>query len=207
VICDTAGAENYANICIAMAKKPRELFDFTALWESGTALDAAWLRHSPTVEPFDLVALRTHPDQDEALRRHPRYAMLGDWLPSTYEARQIKLKNTIDSLRHYLLTLLYEGNLWAIGCRAREEGSDEKVIVPPEYFFYPGEDEKAFKRISWQDGVLSAEGTLYFDIRVVVPLPIGDVQAPPEAVDTTEKPESEAAASDDGTAEPKVSIG
>jgi len=190
-----------------MAKKPRELFDYTALWESGTALDAAWLRHSPTVEPFDLVALRTHPDQDEALRRNPRYAMLGDWLPSTYESRQIKLKNTIESLRHYLLTMLYEGNLWAIGCRSREEGSDEKVIVPPEYFFYPLEEEKAFKRISWQEGALSAEGTLYFDIRVVVPLPLSDVQAPPETVNSTEEAEAASSGSGDSIAEPKFSIG
>jgi hypothetical protein len=208
---DTDHTKNPAIIRVEMPKKPDELFDFAALWDSGTALDAAWLRHSPTVEPFDLVALRTHPDHDDGLKRHPRYAMLGDWLPPTYELRQEKLKSTIDSLRHYLLTLLYEGNLWAIGCRTREEDSQEKVIVPPEYFFYPAEDGNAFKSIDWQQGVLNVDGARYFDIRVVVPLPIEKTVIPDSAGDAAAAHEPAAAPPEPdepvGVDEPKLSTG
>jgi hypothetical protein len=132
-------------------------------------LDSAWLRHSPTVEPFDLAALRTHPDNDDGIRGNPRYEVLGDWLPPTLELRQLKLRNTIEELRHQLLELLYEGSLWGVGVRRIREGLELKVLMPREYFFYPREDDKALKTIDWKNGVLVAESRKYFDIRVAVP--------------------------------------
>jgi len=159
-----------------MPTSPSQFKFFAELWDSGTALDLAWLRHSPTVEPFDLMALRTHPDNDDGIRGNPRYATLGDWLPLTSELRQQKLRNTIEELRHQLLCQLYEGTLWAIGCRSNADGVTLKVLMPREYFFYPREDSKALKTIEWKNGVLRAESRMYVDIRVVVPPAISDME-------------------------------
>ena len=156
-----------------MRTTTQKFIEFTDLWQSGIELDQAWLKHSPTVEPFDLVALRTHPDNDDGIRGNPRYELLGDWLPPTYEARQAKLNETVDDLRHYLLTLLYEGNLRAIGCLVCKVRKDAKVLIPRAYFFYPRENGSALKRIDWKKGVLSAEGRLFSAIRVVQPLSVG----------------------------------
>jgi hypothetical protein len=153
-----------------MRTAPQKFIEFSDLWESGVDLDLAWLKHSPTVEPFDLVALRTHPDNDDGIRSNPRYALLGEWLPPTFELRQTKLRDTIDELRHYLLSLLFEGNLWAIGNLACKARLDAKVLIPREYFFYPREQGSALKRIDWKHGSLCAEGKRFSDIRVALPL-------------------------------------
>jgi len=150
----------------------QKFIEFTDLWESGVDLDLAWLKHSPTVEPFDLLALRTHPDNDAGIRNNPRYALLGEWLPPTYELRQAKLSETIDELRHYLLSLLFDGNLWAIGNLACKSRLDAKVLIPREYFFYPREDGSALKKIDWKKGSLCAEGRRFSEIRVALPLSV-----------------------------------
>jgi hypothetical protein len=158
-----------------MPTSPRQVAFFAELWDSGTDLDSAWLIHSATVEPFDLMALRTHPNNDDGIRGNPRYEILGDWLPPTSELRQEKLKYTIEELRHQLLGLLYEGSLWAIGCRSIGEGIDLKVLMPREYFFYPREDCKAAKTIDWKNGELRVESRHYFEIRVVVPPAVSEM--------------------------------
>src|SRR5690349_5612137 len=77
---------------------------------------------------------------DEAVRK--RYAKLKGWLPMDPEGRRTKLLNKIEVQRSYLLDNLYDGDLWAIGFRTLDNGSDELARVPRHLFFTDYEGER-----------------------------------------------------------------
>src|ERR1700733_10632517 len=141
-----------------------------AQWESGVALDAAWIEFAVFFDSFAHRALRTHPANDvDVLTHNPRYKKLSQgWLPKTWEARQRKLATTRRNERIYLLGEIYAGHLRAVGFRTLPNGSDELVRVPRQHFYF---DEtgapKTRPEINWTKGELTVGNSSYFDIRVV----------------------------------------
>jgi len=119
-------------------------------------------------DDFHLSALRTHPNNDSNLADHPQYPNIKNWLPKTWEAREKKFETVRDSERSSLLDQIYDGQLWAIGCRTLADGNDEFVRVPRQHFFtdYDGERDTR-PRIYWSKGELAVGTDSYFDIHVV----------------------------------------
>ena len=75
-----------------------------ALWESGIALDAAWIEFATFFDRFSHMALRTYPANDaDVLAPNPRYKELQGWLPKTWEGRKQKLAVTTRNERLHLL--------------------------------------------------------------------------------------------------------
>ena len=107
------------------------------LWKSGIPLDHAWVAFARFFDSTALQALRTHPnnDPDPARVHDPRYLeLIKGWLPTTWEARLLKLAAITESERGNLLGELYDGRLWAIGCRTLPSGFDEPVRIPRRLF-------------------------------------------------------------------------
>ena len=143
--------------------------ELRALWESGVPLDSAWVRFAKFFDQFMLMALRTHPANDESvLAGHPRYKELGSWLPPAWETRQKKLVSTTRNERINLLGQIYSGDLWAIGFRTLPNGSDEFARVPRQHFFFDQVAESEQQPdIHWSKGELTVGHTSYFDIHVL----------------------------------------
>ena len=148
------------------------------LWESGVPLDWAWVEFAPFFDHFALRALRKHPINDADISDHPRYQQLKDWLPKTWETRQLKLKIIMKNERANLLGEIYTGRLWAIGFRTLANGSDELVRVPRQLFFVDDEGEQANRPdIYWNKAELTVGSDSYFDIRII-DAPISTNEAP-----------------------------
>lgn len=141
-------------------------------WESGIPLDSAWVEYAGFFDHFALRALRTHPDNDADVLdiKDPRYQQLiKGWLPKAWEGRQKKLEITTTIERANLLNKIYMGELWAIGSRTRDNGFDELVRVPREFFFLDPDEAPFHDGIYWAKGQLTMDDDSYFDIRVVHP--------------------------------------
>jgi hypothetical protein len=136
-----------------------------ALWESGVALDSAWIEFAKFFDPFAHRALCTYPANDpDVLAHDPRYNEVQSWLPKTWEGRQEKLLVTTRNERAHLLGEIYAGRLWAIGSRTFADGSDDLVRIPRQHFLFEGGVTEA--DIHWAKGRLIVGTTTYFDIHV-----------------------------------------
>lgn len=151
--------------------------DLKAVWKSGHELDFAWIQFAKFFDHFSWIALRTFPENDDVnLKHHPRYEQIRDWLPRTWEARQLKLKITTESERFNLLSEIFRGTLWAIGFRTLPSGFDEVTRVPRQLFRVEEDATTNSPQIDWAKSEIKFGDLTYFDIRVVSPH-IGGVSA------------------------------
>lgn len=174
-----------------MAKRTTIHPDVAVLWESGEPLSSAWLTFAAFVDPFDLQALKVDPDDpdnpedEEYLRKHPRYEQIKHWLPSTREARLRKLQSTTRNLRVDLLNAIYAGELWAIGRRSLADGFDEPARVPRERFYFDEEND-IWPGIDWDKAALPDDAESYLDVRIVHATIESAESEPTHAGDTAE---------------------
>lgn len=153
-----------------MRRKRDNDLDIAELFETGVALDSAWIEFSPDMDRFALRALMTTPAQDDILQEEDpkRYEQLSKgWLPTTWESRKKKLELRTRDQRGYLLDGIYRGDLIAIGFHTLQDGSDELVRVPRQHFFVDYKGVDPFPEINWSKGELRVGDSSFFDIHVV----------------------------------------
>ncbi len=153
-----------------MRRKNASETEISALFESGTPLDSAWIEFSPAMDRFAYEALRTDPADDGRLRKaNPqRYEQLvKGWLPKTWPSRQKKLTLRTHDERANLLYGIYHGDFWAIGFRTLSDGSDELIRVPRQHFFVDYDREEPFPDLNWSKGELRVGDTSFFGIHVI----------------------------------------
>ena len=146
--------------------------DLRSLHHSGVRLDDAWVFHAAFFDAFAYRALRTDPanDADVLGLEHSQYKQLSKgWLPRTAAARRKKLELVKQSERANLFDRIHIGELWALGSRTLDDGSDEVVRVPRQHFFLDEEKEEVFQHINWKKGELRVGSESYFDIRIIEP--------------------------------------
>ena len=164
-----------------MDNKSNQYLDLESLHASGVPLDYAWIEKAKLFDDFAYRALSTDPTNDADILglEHPRYQQLSKgWLPTTAAARRKKLELVTQSERANLFDRIHGGDLWALGSRTLDKGSDEVVRGPRQHFFVDEETEEVFQHINWKKGEMRVGSESYFDIRIVEP------PASPEPVST-----------------------
>ena len=155
-----------------MNNKSIQCFDLESLHATGVSLDYAWIEKAKFFDDFAYRALSTDPTNDAEILglEHPRYQQLSKgWLPTTADARRKKLDSVTRSERANLFDRIHSGELWALGSRTLDNGSDEVVRIPRQHFFLDEEQEEVFQHINWKKGEMRVGSESYFDIRIVEP--------------------------------------
>lgn len=155
-----------------MNNKSNQYLDLESLHATGVSLDYAWIEKAKFFDDFAYRALSTDPTNDAEILglEHPRYQQLSKgWLPTTAGARRKKLESVTRSERANLFDRIHCGELWALGSRTLDDGSDEVVRVPRQHFFVDEETEEVLQHINWKKGEMRVGSESYFDIRIVEP--------------------------------------